>query len=121
MTGVCIVFFALGSYTIATISEMRSHRSTLIVRLTLTLGVGFDITATSFMIAGSRKIPLTFHGILGYSALLMMAIDMVLVWRRFRSHPAEPLPVGLRRYSIIAYSWWVLAFLAGIVVTVGMR
>jgi hypothetical protein len=47
----------------------------------LTIGIILDITATCFMIAGSHRIPITFHGILGYSALAAMLIDTVLIWK----------------------------------------
>jgi hypothetical protein len=114
LTGVSIVILALVSYSVAFIAQLRNHRPTSLLRGFLTAGVALDITATAFMIAGSRRFPLTFHGIWGYSALVMMAIDMGLIWKRFRARHSESLPSWLRRYSIFAYSWWVLAFLAGI-------
>ena len=41
------------------------------------------------MIIGSRNIALTFHGILGYSALGAMLIETVLVWKaRFKGSTA---------------------------------
>jgi hypothetical protein len=117
MIGITIVFFALASYTIAIISEIKNHRPNFQLRIFLTVGIILDISATTFMILGSRNFPFTFHGILGYSALLMMAIDTILMWRRFHSHPEERLPPPLHRYSLVAYSWWVCAFLAGIIIT----
>jgi len=91
------------------------------MRAFLTAGVALDATATAFMIAGSRKIPLTVHGILGYSAFVLMATDLVLMWRRYRACGTDTLPVRLQRYSLAAYSWWVLAFVAGIVVAAMMK
>jgi hypothetical protein len=121
IAGMSIVVFALGSYTTAIITQIRQRRPTAIMRGFLTAGVTLDATATAFMIAGSRRIPLTFHGILGYSAFLLMAVDLVLMWRRYRSQSTDLLPATLHRYSIAAYSWWVLAFVAGIFVTTRMR
>ena len=121
IAGMSIVVFALGSYTTAIITQIRQRRPTAIMRGFLTAGVTLDATATAFMIAGSRRIPLTFHGILGYSAFLLMATDLVLMWRRYRLRSTEPLPAGLHRYSIAAYSWWVVAFIAGIVVAIRMK
>ncbi|HUJ77034.1 MAG TPA: hypothetical protein VL359_19365 [bacterium] len=121
ITGMGIVVLALASYTISIVTQARDRRPTAVVRGFLTSGVGLDATATAFMIAGSRRIPLTFHGILGYSAFILMATDLVLMWRRYRSAGQVPLPRKLHRYSLAAYSWWVLAFLAGIVVAVTMR
>jgi hypothetical protein len=121
ITGMTIVVFTLASYTTAIIVQARHRRPTAAVRAFLSTGVGLDATATVFMIAGSRRIPLTFHGILGYSAFVVMAIDLVMMWRRFRSHGVQPLPARLHRYSFAAYAWWVAAFLAGIVVAAAMR
>ena len=70
----------------------------------LTARVSLDATATAFMRAGSRSIPLTFHGVLGYSAFLLMSTDLVLMWRRCRLKPIDPLPAKLHRYSLAAYS-----------------
>ena len=116
LTGVGLVLLAFGSYTTAIITQIRRRRPTAMMRGFLTAGVTLDAAATAFMIAGSRRIPLTFHGIIGYSAFLLMATDLVLMWRRFRLRKNQPLPIKLHGYSLAAYSWWVLAFVAGIVV-----
>ena len=121
VTGMSVVVLALGSYSTAIFTQIKRHRPTAMMRGFLTAGVALDATATAFMIAGSRRIPLTFHGVLGYSAFLLMATDLVLVWRRCRLQPTEPLPAKLYRYSLAAYSWWVLAFVAGIVVATRMK
>jgi hypothetical protein len=121
LTGMAVVVCALASYTTAIAIQARHHRPTALMRGFLTTGVSLDATATAFMIAGSRRIPLTLHGVLGYSAFLLMATDLVLMWRRYRSFGVTPLPTRLHRYSLAAYSWWVLAFAAGIVVSTGMR
>jgi hypothetical protein len=116
LTGVAIVISALASYTTAIVTQARRRRPTALMRAFLTAGVCLDATATGFMIAGSRRIPLTFHGILGYSAFCLMAVDLVLMWRQYRKHGAEVLPAGLHRYSLGAYAWWVVAFVAGMIV-----
>jgi len=120
MTGVTIVVLALASYTTAIVTQVKRRSPTPVMRAFLTVGVALDATATAFMIAGSRKIPLTFHGILGYSAFLLMATDLALVWRRYRLRGAEPFPARLHRYSMVAYFWWVAAFVAGIIVVAVM-
>ena len=120
MTGVTIVVLALASYTTAIVTQAKRRSPTPVMRAFLTVGVALDATATAFMIAGSRKVPLTFHGILGYSAFLLMATDLALVWRSYRLRGVEPFPPRLHRYSIVAYSWWVAAFVAGIIVVAVM-
>ncbi len=113
ITGTIIVTCALIFYSISVISEQRSKALTLFVLATRTIGVVLDITATAFMIAGSRRIPFTFHGMLGYSALAAMLADTILVWRYAQNHNLLPVSPGLKLYTRIAYLWWVLAYLAG--------
>jgi len=120
ITGTSIVICALAAYTAAIIAQVRHKRPTLTLRVFLTTGVALDATATAFMIAGSRRIPLTFHGLLGYSAFLLMATDLFLMWRGYRRQGTGMLTAPLRRYSLAAYCWWVAAFAAGIIVAMRM-
>jgi len=113
-TGTIIVVFALISYSIAIITEQRKRKIINSVLFFLTLGVLLDITATTFMIIGSSKGPLTIHGILGYSSLTGMAIDAVLIWHlKIKNGIGVVVPKGLHLYSRFAYLWWVLAFITG--------
>lgn len=113
ITGTIIVTFALLFYSISVITEQRKKTLTSFVLTTRTIGVVLDVTATAFMIAGSRKIPFTFHGLLGYSALAGMLVDTVLAWRFAKSQKQQAVSPGLKLYTRIAYSWWVLAYIAG--------
>lgn len=113
LTGTIIVFFALGSYSIAIITEQRKKLILRKVLLFLTLGVLLDITATTFMILGSTK-GITFHGFLGYTSLAGMFTDAVLIWRlRLKNGMGAAVPKKLHLYSRYAYTWWVLAFITG--------
>jgi EamA domain-containing membrane protein RarD len=114
ITGMFIVVFALMSYSAAIFFEVKTRLASRAVLGFFTAGVIFDITSTTFMILGSRHIPITPHGLLGYSALAVMLIDAVLLWRhRMTKGAGVKIPRGLHIYSITAYSWWVLAFIAG--------
>jgi hypothetical protein len=113
MAGTGIVILALISYSIGIITEQRRHRVTRLVIRALTVGVMFDISATTCMIIGSSHSPFTLHGILGYSSLIAMLTDTALAWRhRLRYGEAEVSP-GLHLYSRVAYLWWVAAFITG--------
>jgi len=63
------------------------------------------------MIVGSKHIPITFHGIIGYSALLGMLIDTIGIWR------AKLKNIGisnkLHLYTRFAFTWWLIAYFAG--------
>jgi FtsH-binding integral membrane protein len=112
IVGTIIVTCALISYSLAVITEQRKCTLTRFVLTFLTIGIILDITATCFMIAGSRRIPITFHGILGYSALGAMLVDTILIWK-MRIKGALVLSGRLHLYTRFAYLWWVLAYFAG--------
>ncbi len=112
--GTSIVVLALISYSIAILTEQRKKIITKAVLAFLTIGVCLDITATTFMILGSSKGVFTLHGIIGYSSLIAMFTDAVLIWRQKSKNGINanvPKPVHI--YSRYAYIWWVIAFITG--------
>jgi hypothetical protein len=114
MTGSAVVFVALLFYSIGIFTEQRHKRVIPRVLLFLTLGIVFDIIATGFMIAGSSKGLFTLHGFIGYSSLLGMLIDTILIWRlRLNTGIGAAVPDALHRYSRYAYCWWIVAFITG--------
>jgi hypothetical protein len=111
--GMGVVTIALTFYSLFFFSKKRAKSLSIKICILLSLGALFDISGTILMIIGSRKIPITVHGILGYSALNGMLIETVLIWRYFlKQHYAE-LKKSLNRYTTIAYLWWVAAYIAG--------
>ena len=112
ITGTVIVTAALIAYSMAVITEQRKKAISGFVLLFLTIGISLDITATIFMIVGSHRIPITFHGVLGYTALAAMLIDTVLIWRA-HLRTANMVPKNLHLYTRVAYIWWVIAYFAG--------
>lgn len=114
LTGIIIVNLALISYTIGIISEQRAHKVSSFVLTYLTVGIVFDITATTFMIFGSKNTPFTLHGIIGYSSLLGMLLDNIFLWRlKSKSGINSEVPKKLHIYSRLAYIWWLLAYITG--------
>jgi len=114
MIGSLVVIFALIFYSIGFAKEQRRKTVNLSVLLFFTLGVFFDISATTLMILGSSKGMLTIHGLLGYSSLLGMCTDTFLLWRHNKKKgPEINISKSLNIYSRIAYIWWVLAFITG--------
>ncbi len=112
--GTKAVVLALISYSVAIITEQKKHKITDGVLWFITIGIILDITATTFMIFGSENSPFTPHGILGYSSLLVMLIDAMLLWRfRHRHGAGQIVKRGLHLYSRWAYLWWILAFITG--------
>lgn len=114
MIGAIVVVFALVSYAIAIITEQRKSIITKQVLIFLTLGVILDITATTFMILGSTNSPFTLHGFIGYSALVAMLTDCILIWRKARRVGIDAkVPRKLHLFSRYAFAWWVIAFITG--------
>lgn len=112
--GASIVTLALVSYSIGIISEQVKKKLIPRVLVFITLGVVLDITATVFMILGSKNSPFTVHGFIGYSALLLMLIELVRIWRAYNKLGLRAdVPRGLHLYSRFAYVWWVVAYITG--------
>jgi len=114
MVGSMIVFLALTFYSIGILTEQKYKKVLPRVLFFLTLGIIFDIVATACMIAGSSKGLFTLHGIIGYSALIAMLIDNILIWRlRQKKGIDAEVPDRIHLYSRYAYIWWVVAFITG--------
>lgn len=113
MAAVSTVTLALILYTIGTVKEQRSRRAGAAVRGFLSAGLTFDVLATALMIKASASTALTPHGLLGYSALVLMAIDVHLMWRHWHTHGDTDVPSSRHLYARIAYAYWVVAYFAG--------
>jgi len=112
--GASIVTLALVSYSIGILTEQFRKKLIPRVLIFITLGVALDITATIFMILGSRNSPFTYHGFIGYSALLVMMIELTRIWRTYsRLGMGAEVPRGVHLYSRYAYIWWVIAYITG--------
>lgn len=114
MIGATIVTLALISYSIGILSEQIKKLIIPRVMIFISLGVVLDVTATVFMILGSRNSPFTVHGFIGYSALFVMLIELIRIWRVYLgSGMGTSVPKGLHMYSRYAYIWWVVAYITG--------
>lgn len=113
-TGSTLVVFALAAYSVGILTEQRKGIVSKKVLFFISLGVCLDVTATAFMITGSSSGPLTAHGFIGYSSLLGMLTDSILLWRlKSKSGINTKVPRALHLYSRYAYMWWVIAFITG--------
>jgi len=114
---VIVVTFALVFYSAGVIKEQRKSAISRQILLFLTIGVLLDITSTILMIISSTNIALTVHGILGYTALSVMLVDTILIWRHWLRNGSSQTPRRLHLYTRIAYSWWVIAYIAGAIIS----
>jgi uncharacterized repeat protein (TIGR03987 family) len=119
--GISIVQLALIFYSLGIITEQRKHYLSQKVLLFVTLGVIFDITSTVCMIIGSSQGAFTVHGIIGYTGLLLMLIDCILLWKYyFKFGSSVKTNHTLHLYSRIAYICWIAAYITGFIL-VAMR
>jgi hypothetical protein len=119
ISGSVIVTLALISYSIGILAEQIGKKVTRRVLVFITIGIILDITATLFMIVGSPNSPFTFHGFLGYSALVVMLMDVIMIWRyTITNSIGIALTRSLHLYSRYAYLWWVIAYITGALLVV---
>jgi hypothetical protein len=113
IAGISIVNLALISYATAIIIQSRKKSITRNVLTFLTIGIILDITSTICMIIGSGKV-ISFHGIIGYFSLAGMFTDTILSYlnvKRFGMNSV--LSKKFIRWSQVAFSYWVLAYITG--------
>jgi EamA domain-containing membrane protein RarD len=122
IAGIILVHLALIFYILFIINEHKQRKASTSVVALITLAVIFDISATSCMMIGTTKTYFTFHGSMGYAGLLMMIIDAVLIWKHKLQKGTELLfSKGLNLYSKLAFAWWMIAFITGVVVAINSR
>ena len=114
MIGSLVVTIALIFYSIGFHNENKKRVINSRVLFFYTIGVSLDITATIFMIIGSSRGIVTLHGMIGYSSLLGMLTDTIILWRyNLRNGSRIEATRFVRIYSRIAYTWWIIAYITG--------
>jgi len=121
IAGTIIVNLALISYAVGIIGEQRSCRVSARTLAFLVVGVVLDVVATACMIVGSSNSPFTPHGFLGFSSLAAMVTETTLAWRHRRAHGDSDVPLWLHRYSRIAFGWWLVAYVTGVLLVMASR
>ena len=114
LVGAFIITFALLSYGVGSILLQRFKMASKGVLWFLLIGLILDIIATICMIIGSQNTPFTIHGFVGYSAFLVMFIDLILVWQVYKKRGINALiNKPLHLYAKLACGWWVIAYITG--------
>jgi len=114
MIGSTVVTLALIFYCIGIITEQRRKLINKKVLTFLTMGLICDITATACMIIGSTNSPFTFHGLIGYIALLAMTIETVIAYRfSFQNGYEKTVTKGIHLYSRFALILWIAVYITG--------
>lgn len=114
LTGAFVITFSLLSYGIGSISLMRFKLVSTGVLVYITTGVILDIVGAVLMIIATSRSPFTLHGLLGFSGLLVMLVNVLLLWRYFRKNGSETrVSHSLLMYAKLAYLWWMIAYILG--------
>lgn len=122
IAGIILVHLALIFYVLFIINEHKKRKATIAVLVLITMAVIFDISATACMMIGTSRSYFTFHGIMGYAGLSLMIVDAVLLWRfKIKNGTGALLSKNLNIFSKIAFSWWIIAFVTGVIVATGNR
>jgi len=117
IAGVILIHIALVLYSIFIYKENKYKRATKGVLGFITAAVLFDISATVCMMVGVVEEYFTLHGVLGYSALLVMIIDAIFIWKHKLNYGSEtPFSKALNRNSKLGYVLWLSAFFTGEIV-----
>lgn len=113
---IVLVTIALILYTWS-IFKMRKH---LLKKHVIGLSIGwccdFAATLLFFLIGRQTKTKATpifiFHSWLGYLALVLMLILVILVIRQWRKS-AHQLSAAIRNYALVSWVIWLIDYLAG--------
>ena len=112
--GVVAINLALIAYTVGMIAAHRRRRATALVLGGFAVAVALDVVATGCMVAGSSKSWFTPHGVVGYTALLVMVVAVSRLWALSRKGPDAEIPAKLYGFLRGAYVLWLVAYGVGV-------
>lgn len=111
MIGALLATTALVLYLVGTL--MTAITGTVKTRTVVLQGVGVvcDAIATvCMMIQAGGLIPADFHGWIGYTALALMVLDLVMVVRHKQGGIA---PTAMRVFSLVIMGFWIVSYCLG--------
>jgi hypothetical protein len=120
LAAIGLITGALVAYSFALIPVTRKLRIATWTLLVLILGFMMDFAATGLMVWRAANKGITLHGLLGYSALVVMLIAAIRLWR-IKRRGETLIPRGLQNYIKFAYGWWILTYLVGAMMAMFMR
>lgn len=119
IAAIILITIALILYTWNIFGMRKQLRKTRVVGLVISWGCDFVGTVLFFLIGQQTKTKATpmfiFHAWLGYLALVLMLILVILVVRQWKKQ-AHQLPAVLSNYAIISWVIWVIDYLTGMMV-----
>jgi len=116
MVGISIVNIALISYSIFFFMK-KGKAFKFINVIYLFIGVLLDFVSTLLMIIGSSKGLITLHGVLGYTALIGMFAELLIVIRTYKDK--IEISNKVKWVTKITYIWWIFVYFAGLIMILG--
>jgi hypothetical protein len=114
IAGVILIHIAFILYSVFIYKEHKYKRATKGLLAFITAAVIFDVSATVCMMVGTAEKYFSLHGILGYTALLVMVADAIFIWKHYNKFGSEvPFTKALNRNSKLGYVLWLIAFFTG--------
>jgi hypothetical protein len=116
-SAVIVVHAALVCYSLAWVWLLIRKTYSLALLFILVAAILFDIASVVLMVIGTTSKAITFHGIMGYSALLVMISEGFHFFRFTLKVPhGTPVIERWRRLFTAAYLYWIAAYLTGAVI-----
>ena len=115
LSGIVAINVALLAYTAGIVAVHRHRRASPFVLRVFGLGLALDLVATGCMVAGSHRGWFTPHGIVGYVALAVMVVVVVLLWGLSRQGRDAEIPERLEVFLRAAYAGWLVAYAIGVI------
>ncbi|QFG72452.1 hypothetical protein LF145_03470 [Limosilactobacillus frumenti] len=116
---IILTTIALILYTWSIFKMRKQLRKSHVIGLTVSWLCDFVGTLLFFLVGQQTKTKVTpmfvFHSLLGYLALFLMLILLVMVIRQWKKQ-SNQLPSALRNYAVIAWLVWVIDYLTGMMV-----
>lgn len=117
--GAFLITFALLSFGYGINSLQRFKLVSRGILWFIFVGLVLDVAAIICMISVLSEISFTIHGVIGISALLVMAVNFGWLFNFYKKYGAETtISKALFLYSSIAHGWWVLAYLIGVLLVI---
>lgn len=114
LLGAFIATLALLSYGIGSISVLRFKMVSPGVLWFLTLGIILNISATICMTLGSDDSSFNIHVYIGFSAFLVMFVNVILIWLLYlKKKMYAEINEKLHAFSRVAIIFWIIAYLTG--------
>ena len=117
--GAVLASLTLVFYTAAIYLEKKHKFVTYKVIALQIAALAVNIGAVVMMSLESKQSIISSHGIIGYSSLVAITVNTVMTFRFYiKNGPYTRIPFRVRLYTTITYTWWLVAYISGGVLSI---